>query len=552
MLANVFTKSIRDRRVSVLVGILGIISVAVLGLAAYSDLDDQIAELYGGLPEGFMALIGLEGVADTGSLIMGEIVNLMAPMILSGLAISMGAAAVAGEERRGTFGVLLGNPRSRTNVLVSKAAAMIALTAVAAVLSGIGSSLVAEAFGTDSSSFNMTAGMVHVVAISLFFGFFALFLGAWTGNSPVASGTSAGLLLFSFLAAGLLPLIESFSGVAKVFPWYYFNASRPLDNGIDWGHLAVLGGAIAVLGIGAVVGVRRRDLKVGSPSGAILARLEEHPIGAKIVSRLSGKVNVSTIALKSMTDHRMLTTIAALVILYTALLVGPMYNGLSDVLVEFSAAIPEALKAMIGFADMATPAGWYNVEVFSLVVPAALIAVGASVGARALAGEEENHTMDMLLANPIKRSRVVIEKAVSLEIIVFSLAIATFVGVWLGSLLGGLGLSVWGIASASIMGWLLGTVFGYLALAVSAGTGNRRTAVLAAAAAGVFAYFVNAFLPLNDNLAGWAKLSPFFYYQDGDPLTNGLVWSNAIVLVLIALVGVAVSIPLFGRRDIQG
>ncbi len=551
MLANVFTKSLKDRQVATLVGVIGVISVAVLGLWAYSDLDDQIAELYGGLPEGFLALIGLEVITDAGTLILGEIANLMAPMVLSGLAISMGAAAVAGEERRGTIGILLGNPKSRVSVLISKAAAMIVLVTIGAALAGLGSGLTAAAFGTDSSSLHFPAAMLHVTVIALFFGFLALFLGSWTGSSSIATGVSTGVLLISFLAAGLLPLIDSLSNVTKIFPWYYFNSSGPLQNGIDWGHLAVLLVSIAVLGTGAVVGVRRRDLKVGSPSWEFVNQIREHPIGEKILTRLAGKRNVSSIALKSSTDHRTLTTIAAMVMLYTALLVGPMYNAISDVLVDFSRAIPDGLKAMIGFVDMASPEGWYTVEVFSIMLPATFIAVGAAVGARALAGEEENRTMDLLLANPIKRSRVVIEKAVALALIMAVLGLATAAGTWFGSLLGGLDIPVTRIGGATLLGVLLGIFFGFVSLAVSGATGNRRTAILSTAAAGFIAYFANAFIPVNESIAGWARLSPFFYYADGDPLANGINWTNAAVLAVLSLAVLAATLPLFQRRDIR-
>ena len=46
----------------------------------------------------------------------------------------MGSATIAGEERDGTIGVLLGNPKSRTDVLASKAISTVALTGVAALV----------------------------------------------------------------------------------------------------------------------------------------------------------------------------------------------------------------------------------------------------------------------------------------------------------------------------------------------------------------------------------------------------------------------------------
>lgn len=552
MLASVFTKAIRDRQISTVVGAVGVVMVAVLGLGAYADLDQEIVELFDSLPAAFVQMVGIGGATGAGSLILAEIANLMAPIVLAGLAISMGAAAVAGEERKGTFGILLGNPKSRQNVVASKAAAMVVLVAVGAVLSGVGSLAVARAFDTDTTGLHMTAAMVHVAAISLFFGFLALFLGSWTGNASVASGTSTGVLLISFLAAGLLPLIEDLADLAKAFPWYYFNGSQPLRNGIDWGHLAVLGVGCLVFGGAALVGVARRDLKVGAPSGLLMSRLREHPKVRRLMERIAGRVNVSTITVKATTDHRTMMVIAGVVLLYVAMIVGPMYNALSDVLVDFSQAIPEALRAMIGHADMGTPEGWLVTEVFSITVPATLIAVAVVIGGRALAGEEEDRTMDLLLANPVPRSRVVLEKAAALAIVVLVLGIANALGVWFGSLIGGLGVSPANIFATSMLGAVLGIFFGYVALAISAGVGSRRIAALATAGLALVAYFANAFLPASAGLKGWARVSPFYYYTVDNPLAEGLRWGNLGVLVLLSVVALGIALPLFQRRDVHG
>jgi ABC-2 type transport system permease protein len=552
MLANVFTKSIRDRQIAMLWGVIGVVSVSVMGLAAYSDLDQEIVDLFDGLPEALKLVIGIADATGAGSLILGEVVNLMAPLILGGLAISMGSAAIAGEERRGTFGILLGNPKSRRQVLVSKAAASVLLIAAGAAVSGAGSVAVARAFDSYPEGLHMTAGMTHVAALAVFFGFFALFLGAWTGNSSVASGTATGLLILSFLAAGLLPLVEGLENVAKAFPWYYFSGSQPLQNGIDWGHLTVLIGLAAVLLGGALVGVARRDLRIGAPTGALIARLRQNPRVEKMLERIAGDANVSSIAVKASTESRTMMTIAASVLLYVAVVVGPMYNALEDALVTLSDAIPDALRAMIGSADMGTPEGFLTAEIFSITLPVTLIAVAAMLGGRALAGEEEDRTMDLLLANPVTRSRVVAEKAGALAIVMVALGLANAIGTWLGSLIGGLGVSAVAIFATSLLGSLLGLFFGYLALAISAGTGSRRAAAYGTAGVAFVSYFAASFLPVSANLADWARVSPFYYYTEGDPLTNGVEWTNALVLVVLSAVALAVAVPLFQRRDIRG
>ena len=52
----------------------------------------------------------------------------------------------------------------------------------------------------------------------------------------------------------------------------------------------------------------------------------------------------------------------------------------------------------------------------------------AGMGARAIAGEEEENTMDLLLATPISRSSIVIEKACAMLVCLVCLGIALIVG----------------------------------------------------------------------------------------------------------------------------
>ena len=64
-------------------------------------------------------------------------------------------------------------------------------------------------------------------------------------------------------------------------------------------------------------------------------------------------------------------------------------------------------------------------------------------------------------------------------------------------------------------------------------------------------YIVNAFLPLNESLAGLAKWSPFYYYLTADPLNNGMPWGHAAVLAGLTAGLVGLSAVLFGRRDLR-
>ena len=134
---------------------------------------------------------------------------------------------------------------------------------------------------------------------------------------------------------------------------------------------------------------------------------------------------------------------------------------------------------------------------------------------------------------------------------VVAVGFSTFVGVWLGSLIGGLGIDVGNIAATSFLGTLVGFVFGALSLALSAATGQVRIAIFGTVGAALAFHLVNSFASLNENLASWAKVSPFAYYLNTHPLENGMDWGNAAVLAGLVVILLALAVALFQRRDLR-
>jgi ABC-2 type transport system permease protein len=359
-------------------------------------------------------------------------------------------------------------------------------------------------------------------------------------------------MFVSIFAVGLLPLVEGLEGVAKVFPWYYFNGSEPLLNGINWSHIGVLFAGIALFAVAAVIGVNRRDLRGQNVGITLLDRLRSNPTTKKVVNRLAGSARVSRIWIKTFSEHQVLLIITGYVMfLVMGILIGPLFNLMPEGIMEIFDDFPDALMAAFGGGDLSTPEGFYQIETFGLMAPIALMVVAIAVGARALAGEEERRTMGLLLANPIKRSKIVIEKALAMAVCAITVGFATFAGVWFGSLLGGLGMNVGNIAATCLLVTLLGLVFGALALALSAATGRVKVAIFGSiGAAGIF-YIASSFLPLNESLAGLAKWTPYYYYLSSDPLVTGMDWGNGAILAGLALGLIALSVVLFQRRDLR-
>lgn len=547
MLTTVFSKSLLDRWRGVAITVVSLSVLLLFAMAAYRDLDISI---YTDLPASLQSLIGIPEDADVASLAYSAIYNSYGAMALGGLAIAMGAGYIAGEERAGTLGVLLGNPKSRTGVLVSKTAALLLIIGLGGVVLWGAGALAPQLLDVNIAGLQVGAYTLHLVMNTLVYGFLALAIGAWTGKYGLAVAASAGVMVISFFAVGLLPLVDALAGFAKFFPWYYLSGSEPLLNGVDWAHIAILSVAIAALFAAALIGINRRDLRGRSTGRSLIDALRENPVSAQVADRLAGSARVSRIWVKTASEHQgLLFVVAAAMFLVMGVLMGPIYTSIDTVLLDLGESLPDSMLAFFGGGDLTTPEGYYQIETLGLVAPIAVMVVTILLGAKAVAGEEADRTMGLLLANPVSRSRVLAEKTVPMVLFGGAVGLATFAGIAAGNAISGLGMSYLNILATSVLLTLIGLLFGALALLVSAATGSVRTGAVVAAGLAVVAHVVNALAELSD--AGWGALSPFHYYLGSDPMINGMNWTDAGILTAITLVLLALAFPAFNRRDLR-
>ncbi|MGM0385088.1 MAG: ABC transporter permease subunit [Actinomycetota bacterium] len=548
-----FLKTIRDHWRGWLIAWVSLVVLLLMVMAVYREID---LSLYTSLPDVYRSMLGIPDAADVASLSVRSLLGTYGALVIASMALAFGAGSIAGEERAGTLGLLLANPRSRTHVLVAKLAALAVLPAVCVF--ALWGSVVASAALLDVSIEGMDVGALclHLVANSLFFGLLAAAVGAWTGSRGSALGVSIGVMVLSFVGVGVLPLVEGLEEWVRVLPWHYFSGSDPLLSGVAWGDLGILLTGSAALTGAAVAGLNRRDLKGQVSGGTLLDRLRQTPLIERAIGRLGGTARVSSIWLKTASEYQVHLLITA-VYMFTVqgLMMGALYAAIPvDVRAAADsafAAMPEAVLALFGGGGMGDPEGFYQIETFGMVAPIAVMIVAVAIGAGALAGEESRRTMGLLLANPITRSRVVGAKTVTMVLYSFAIGAVTFAGVAAGVAAGGLGMDYGNIAAASLLQTLVGLVFGGLALALSAGTGHRKLAIWGAVGAALFFHVFNSLSGITEWLADWAWISPFHFSIGNDPLRNGMDWGNAAVLAVISAVLVGVSAPLFQRRDLR-
>ena len=197
--------------------------------------------------------------------------------------------------------------------------------------------------------------------------------------------------------------------------------------------------------------------------------------------------------------------------------------------------LPEGVSDLLGGADYGTLIGWMRSEIGAIYGPLVIAAVAIATASGSTAGEEEAGILSLVLAHPVRRSRLLLEKAAA-----SALAVAGG-GVGLGDQL-----------ALCIHLAFFGFFAGALALLLAAATGRRAVAVMGAAGFVILGFLINGFAPLVDGISWLRYFSPFYWYEEGDPLVNGIDVADLAVLGLAAVTLTAAAVFAFRRRDLRG
>jgi ABC-2 type transport system permease protein len=238
--------------------------------------------------------------------------------------------------------------------------------------------------------------------------------------------------------------------------------------------------------------------------------------------------------------------VAMIVSVYPTIRDNPDLNKLVE-------SYPEALKAFIAFGgqfDFTSAAGYLGSELFSFMFPALFLVASVGNGAASIAGEEERGTLDLLLAEPLSRTRIAVEKLGAMCVEVIGLGLVLWVALWIGARAFTMEISAAHLAAATVVLVVLAITYGAVAFMLAGATGRKSLAVGVTVALAVGAYLVNSLAALVDVLEPFQKISPFYHYAAGDPLHRGLDPWHTLFLVAVGVAAAAAGVVLFGRRDV--
>jgi beta-exotoxin I transport system permease protein len=214
--------------------------------------------------------------------------------------------------------------------------------------------------------------------------------------------------------------------------------------------------------------------------------------------------------------------------------------------------LPTALRAFTGGQlDLTSPEGYLDGRLFSFLGPVLFLAFTIGFGSRTVAGEEQAGTLELLLAAPLPRWRIVAEKFGALVLATAALGVLLWASLAVGAGPVGMEIGAGRLAAVTAMLVLVGLTFGALALLVGAMTGKRGFAVGLTGAIAFAAYLVHVYAPVVDALDAVDALSPFYYYDSGEALRSGIEPAHPVILIVMTLLLAGFALAAFDRRDVR-
>ncbi|HEV8470369.1 MAG TPA: ABC transporter permease subunit [Candidatus Limnocylindria bacterium] len=454
------------------------------------------------------------------------------PLVLAFWALMAATGAGRGDEERGLVEHWLSAGVSRGSYLASRIAAFLVLAAIVVSLivgaAGVGAVVGGEPIPAEGLALH---GLV-LLALALCVYGISLFVAqvARTRRGAIRIGATVLLLLFLVDASARSGDAQTISWIS---PFWLYDQNHPLRPGgsIDLASTAGLLGAAAILIGAAWSAFVRRDL------GASLLRSRARA-GAEAVSPSRDPLlRIPIIALLEQQRWSVLVWMAAMA-------------GLAAFLLSFTRAAVDAMLATPTFRVYLERAGLGTYTSFVgavwLTTAVLLLALYAIFQASGWADDDAEGRLEIVLAQPVSRSRVVLERIAALLIGGALIVAASTLATLAATNAAGIELDTGRFVLASAL--TLAVIFAFGGLGAAGVSWRPRIAVIGLTAIAIWSYLVQELAPLFDWPTWVEDLSLFALY--GQPLAQGIDWARLSMLTAIGLVGSGMALATMRRRDV--
>ena len=225
-------------------------------------------------------------------------------------------------------------------------------------------------------------------------------------------------------------------------------------------------------------------------------------------------------------------------------------DGALDALVE---NMPPAFEGLIGnLANLKSFDLYLASQMFDIRLPLVAGIMAIILGMTLGTSEESTGELRTILALPVSRTKVLVQKWLALATVSLVTVIALGVGIYaIAPFVKGAELSFGLFLQLGFMTWLLMVTYGTIAFALGMALGSKGLASTVSILVVVGSFIITTFAPAVEWLEKIEPWSLIYYFPAVDIVNNGIALKNIAVLGGITLVLVTIAIILFRRRDIK-
>lgn len=240
--------------------------------------------------------------------------------------------------------------------------------------------------------------------------------------------------------------------------------------------------------------------------------------------------------------------LAALTMLYVGLFPSIEQSGAE--LQAYMDNMPPAMQEVFGDASLTTIEGYLALELYQFIWLLFAGLYTAYTAGGLIAGDIDRDRMDLLLATPVSRAKVLVEKYLSLLTPILVLNLVVPVAVTLGLILIDESIAAGDLVMVHLLSLPYLLACGAIGLLLSVFFTNVDVAKRGGLGA-IFGLFLVESVAMSADLEWLAAISPTHYYDPTAILVNAEYdWAGAVILIAVSVVLVVVSLARFKRMDL--
>lgn len=252
----------------------------------------------------------------------------------------------------------------------------------------------------------------------------------------------------------------------------------------------------------------------------------------------------------------LLWTIGSIVLVSVILLVFPSIRDQAAQLDQVISKLPESMRGLkagdSATVDLDDPVSFLNSQVFYATLPILWIILAITRGAGILGREEQNRTLELLLARPISRTRLLVAKALSLAAEFSIVSLATLLVIIVLAPIFDIHVGTAKLALATLYTAAFSLSFGYIAFVMQSMNRFTKRVAITVAVLLSFGGYVLASLSAMASWLEWpVKFLPYHYFRPLDVFEGHWPRGALLYMAIVFIVGTAIAIIGFRHRDIE-